>query len=175
MGIVFKIQNQTPKKVLHEKCYTTLLYNPLTRWRSEVQVLYGAGPRPRQIQNQKLALKKFSNVEAYIAAATPAAQDKLRELRRCIRSILPSAEEKIWYGVPFYQQDGEVVGLSVARHHVSLGVGVKVLPADRRRKLEAMGYPTGSCTVQIRFDQKVPVALLRKMLREKVRLNRSKS
>ena len=110
-----------------------------------------------------------------MAAAAPAAQDKLRELRQCIRSILPSAEEKIWYGVPFYHQDGEVVGFSVARHHISLGVGAKVLPADRRRKLAPMGYPTGSCTVQIRFDQKLPVAVLRKMLREKVKLNRSNS
>ena len=120
-------------------------------------------------------MKNFLTVEAYIAAAMPAARDKLRELRQCIRSILPSAEEKIWYGVPFYHQDGEVVGFSVARHHISLGVGAKVLPADRRRKLAAMGYPTGSCTVQIRFDQKLPVAVLRKMLREKVKLNRSNS
>jgi len=110
-----------------------------------------------------------------MAAAAPAARDKLRELRQCIRSILPSAEEKIWYGVPFHHQDGEVVGFSAARHHISLGVGAKVLPADRRRKLAPMGYPTGSCTVQIRFDQKLPVAVLRKMLREKVKLNRSNS
>ena len=120
-------------------------------------------------------MKKFPTVDAYIAAAAPAAREKLRELRQCIRSILPSAEEKIWYGVPFYHQDGEVVGLSVARHHISLGVGAKVLSSDRRRKLATMGYQTGSCTVQIRFDQKLPVAVLRKMLREKVKLNQSKS
>ena len=114
-------------------------------------------------------------MDAYITAAPSAARDKLRELRQCIRSILPSAEEKIWYGVPFYHQDGEVVGFSVARHHISLGVGAKVLPSHCRRKLATMGYQTGSCTVQIRFDQKLPVAVLRKMLREKVRLNRSKS
>jgi len=40
--IAFKNRTNKPKRVLHEKCYTTLLYNPLTRWRSEVQVLYGA-------------------------------------------------------------------------------------------------------------------------------------
>lgn len=119
-------------------------------------------------------MKNFSNVEAYLAAAPPAAREKLDELRRCIRSILPSAEEKIWYGVPFYHEGGEVAGFSVAKHHVSLGVGAKVLPAERRRKLEAMGYRTGSCTVQIRFDQKLPVALIRKMLTEKVRANRAK-
>jgi uncharacterized protein YdhG (YjbR/CyaY superfamily) len=120
-------------------------------------------------------MKKFPTVEAYIAAATPAARDKLRELRRCIRSILPSAEEKIWYGVPFYHQDGEVAGISAARQHISLGVGAKVLPKDRRQKLAAMGYHTGSCTIQIRFDQKLPLAFLRKMLREKAKWNRLKS
>ena len=113
-------------------------------------------------------------MEAYISAAPSAARDKLRELRLCIRSILPSAEEKIWYGVPFYHQDGEVVGFSVARQHISLGVGAKVLPSDRRRKLQAMGYQTGSCTVQIKFNQKIPAALMRKMLTEKAKLNRLK-
>ena len=120
-------------------------------------------------------MKNFPTVDAYIATAAPAAREKLRELRRCIQSTLPSAEEKIWYGVPFYHQDGEVAGFSVARQHISLGVGAKVLPGDRRRKLATMGYQTGSCTIQIRFDQKLPIVFLRKMLREKVRLNQSKS
>ena len=119
-------------------------------------------------------MKKFPNVDAYINAAPAAARDKLRELRQRIRTILPSAEEKIWYGVPFYHQDGEVAGMSVARHHVTLGVGKEVLPPERRRKLEAMGYRTGSCTVQIGFSQELPVILLREMLKEKVKLNRSK-
>jgi uncharacterized protein YdhG (YjbR/CyaY superfamily) len=119
-------------------------------------------------------LKEFSSVDDFISQAPPEAQPKLRELRRQILRILPQAQEKIWYGVPFYHESGEVVGFSVAKHHVSLGVGSGVLPAERRKKLEEMGYQTGSCTVQIRFEQKIPAALLRKMLMEKVGLNRSK-
>ena len=112
-------------------------------------------------------------MDDFISQAPPEAQPKLRELRRQILRILPQAQEKIWYGVPFYHESGEVVGFSVAKHHVSLGVGAGVLPTERRKKLEAMGYRTGSCTVQIRFEQKIPADLLRKMLMEKVRLNRS--
>jgi uncharacterized protein YdhG (YjbR/CyaY superfamily) len=119
-------------------------------------------------------MKKFSSVDDFISQASREAQPKLRELRGHILRILPQAHEQIWYGVPFYHECGEVVGFSVAKHHVSLGVGAGVLPAERRKKLEAMGYRTGSCTVQIRFDQKIPAALLRKMLMEKVRFNRSK-
>ncbi|NBQ65454.1 MAG: DUF1801 domain-containing protein [Verrucomicrobia bacterium] len=144
----------------------------MTRWRSEVQVLYGARKSAKTKQGN--GLKKFSSVDDFISQAPQEAQPKLRELRRRILSILPHAHEKIWYGVPFYHECGEVVGFSVAKHHISLGLGAGVLPAERRKKLEEMGYRTGQCTVQIRFDQKIPAAFLRKMLTEKVRLNRSK-
>ena len=143
----------------------------MTRWRSEVQVLYGAWQS--HVKNYgKPVRRKASNVDEYITHARAEAQAKLRELRDCIRSILPRAEEKIWYGVPFYHEGGEVVGFSLAKHHVSVGVGAEVLPGVRRQKLEKSGYRTGQCTVQVRFDQAIPVAVLRQMLREKVKLNR---
>ena len=119
-------------------------------------------------------MKRFSTVDDFISYAPQAVQPLLQELRQLIRDILPQAQEKIWYGVPFYHECGEVAGFSLAKQHISLGVGAKVLPAERRKKLAEMGYQTGSCTIQIRFDQRPPVTLIRKMLKEKVRLNRSK-
>ena len=119
-------------------------------------------------------MKSYPTVDAFIAAAQSEAQPKLRELRTLIQKTLPQAEEKIWYGVPFYHQHGEVVGLSVSRHHVSVGFGAKVFPEELRKKVESRGYQTGKCTLQIRFDQKIPGVVLRKIIREKVRLNRSR-
>ena len=117
-------------------------------------------------------MKRHLTVDDFISHAPPLAQPRLQELRRLIRDVLPQAEEKIWYGVPFYHQAGEVAGFSLAKQHISLGVGAKVLSAERRKKLAVMGYRTGSCTIQIRFDQNPPVALIREMLREKVKWNR---
>ena len=119
-------------------------------------------------------MRRFATVDEFISHAPQEVQPLLQELRQRIREILPKAQEKIWYGVPFYHECGEVAGFSLAKHHISLGLGAKVLLADRRKKLEEMGYQTGSCTIQIRFDQKIPIGLLRKMLKEKVNLNRSK-
>ncbi|MEY5063368.1 MAG: hypothetical protein RLZZ112_1332 [Verrucomicrobiota bacterium] len=119
-------------------------------------------------------MKRFLTVDDFISQAPPPAQSRLRELRRLIRGILPQSQEKIWYGVPFYHECGEVAGFSWAKQHISLGVGAKVLSGERRRKLAEMGYRTGSCTVQIRFDQKPPATLIRKMLMEKVKANRAK-
>ena len=120
-------------------------------------------------------MNRYLTVDDFISHAPPLAQPRLQELRQWVRDLLPQAEEKIWYGVPFYHQGGEVAGFSLAKQHISLGVGAKVLSAEYRKKLATMGYRTGSCTIQIRFDQKLPVAVLRKLLKEKVRLNRSKS
>jgi len=119
-------------------------------------------------------MRRFSTVDEFISQAPQQAQPKLEELRQLIRGVLPHAQEKIWYGVPFYHECGEVAGFSLAKHHISLGLGTRVLSAERRKKLAELGYRTGSCTVQIRFDQKLPVTLLRKMLKEKVGWNRSK-
>ena len=113
-------------------------------------------------------MKKFNNVEAYISAATPEAQGKLNEVRQCLRSILPQAEEKIWYGVPFYHQGSELVGFAAYAHHVSLGLGASAFSKDQRQKLKKMGYRTGQGTFQIRFDQEVPVVPLRRLLEEKL-------
>jgi uncharacterized protein YdhG (YjbR/CyaY superfamily) len=119
-------------------------------------------------------MKSFRNVDAFIAASPAEAQPKLRELRNLIRSALPKSEEKIWYGVPFYHECGEIVGLSVSRHHVSVGFGAEVFSVARRKALEKLGYPSGKCTLQIRFDQKIPKSILRRMIKEKLNSNRAK-
>ena len=112
-------------------------------------------------------MKKFKDVESYIAAAPAEAQAKLCELRRNLRSLLPQAEEKIWYGVPFYHQQGELIGFAAYARHISVGVGAPFFPAAERAELEAMGYRTGQGTFQIRFDQKIPLAHLKKLLKAK--------
>ena len=119
-------------------------------------------------------MKRYLTVDDFIFHAPLLAQPGLHELRQLIRVTLPQAQEKIWYGVPFYHEGGEVAGFSLAKQHISLGVGAGVLSAERRKRLAKMGYRTGSCTIQIRFDQKPPAALIREMLVEKVKWNRGK-
>ena len=114
-------------------------------------------------------MKKFSNVDGYISAAPPQAQNKLTELRQFLRAILPEAEEKIWYGVPFYHQGGELVGFAVYARHISVGLGASAFPVAQRAELEKMGYRTGKGTFQIRFDQEVPATQLRRLLLSKLK------
>ncbi len=119
-------------------------------------------------------MKKFENVAAYIAKASQEAQPILLKLRELIKETLPKCEEKIWYNVPFYFMDDEVVGFAVLKKHVSVGIGPAVMTETERAKLETAGYHTGKGTFQIKFDQKIPAEHLKRLLKAKVKLNQQK-
>ena len=119
-------------------------------------------------------MKKFKDVDEYIAKAAKGSQPILLKLREFIKETLPKCEEKIWYNVPFYHLDGEVVGFSVLKKHVSVGIGPAVMTETEREKLETAGYPTGKGTFQIKFDQKIPAEHLKRLLKKKVKLNQQK-
>ena len=119
-------------------------------------------------------MKKFKDVDEYIAKAAKGAQPILLKLREFIKETLPKCEEKIWYNVPFYHLDGEVVGFSVLKKHVSVGIGPAVMTETEREKLEIAGYHTGKGTFQIKFDQKIPAEHLKRLLKKKVKINQQK-
>jgi len=114
---------------------------------------------------------KPKDVDAYIANQPEEAQPTLEELRELIKSTIPKAEEKIWYGVPFYDYHGELVGLAAYKKHVSFGIGANVLRGEDRKRLEEKGYKTGKGTVQIKFEQKVPTTMLKQLLKAKAKVN----
>lgn len=119
-------------------------------------------------------MKKFENVDAYIANAAKEAQPTLIKLRHFIKETLRGCDEKIWYNVPFYFINGEVVGFAVLKKHVSVGMGPSVMTETERAKLETAGYHTGKGTFQIKFDQKIPTEQLKRLLKAKVKLNQQK-
>ena len=114
-------------------------------------------------------MAKPKDVDAYIAAAPAEARATLEAVRDVFRSALPGAEERIAWGVPIYRVDRDVGGFAAYSGHVSVGLAGAVLPEDVRAKLEARGYKTGKRTVQVRFDQQVPVTAIRQLLRTAAR------
>jgi uncharacterized protein YdhG (YjbR/CyaY superfamily) len=114
------------------------------------------------------------NVDEYIASAQKEARSKLREIRAVIKSAVPKAEEGISWGVPFYKYHGVLAGFAALKNHVDFGL-VTVLQSKDRKILEERGYMTGKKTIQIRFDQKVPITLIKKILKAKAKMNETKS
>ena len=113
------------------------------------------------------------NVDSYIAHADADARPILEELRTIVRSAVPGADETISWGVPFYRHHGALGGYAAYKKHVSFGSDSD-LQAKDREALERAGYKTGKKTISIAFDQKVPAAAIRRIVKTQARLNEAR-
>jgi uncharacterized protein YdhG (YjbR/CyaY superfamily) len=120
-------------------------------------------------------MKNYSakDVDSYIASASREARPKLRELREIIKTTIPKAEEKISWGVPFYKYNGVLAGFVALKNHVDFGF-VTVLQSKDRNMLGKKGYITGKKIIQIKFEQKVPTTMIKKILKAKAKKNEAR-
>ncbi len=116
---------------------------------------------------------KATDVTSYIGSCDPQAQPKLNELRQLILSTIPGIEEGISWGVPFYRYHGLLAGFAVFKNHVTFGL-VDVFDEKDRKTLEKEGYKTGKKTVQIGFDQKIPIDFIYNLIKTKAKINKDK-
>ncbi len=114
------------------------------------------------------------DVDSFIANSSREARPILKELRRIITSTIPNVEEKISWGVPFYRYHGALGGYAAYKNHVSFGCGGSDLQSKDREMLEKKGYKTGKKTIQIKFDQKVPTAAIKQILKAEAKMNEAK-
>ena len=108
------------------------------------------------------------DVDAYIAEAPKEAQAKLREIRKAIKSVAPKAEEKISYGMPYYSYKGRLAYFAAFKDHVSLFAMPPIVGAD---KAELRKYQTGKSTLRFPLEGKLPLPLIRRLLRAGVKRN----
>ncbi len=112
-------------------------------------------------------------VSQYIAGAPRSEQAKLREVRAAVKAAVPGAQESISWGVPFYRYHGLLAGFSAGKSHILFGL-VAALDAEDDKAFRKSGYETGKKTVRIRYDQKVPAAAIKRMLKARAKANIAK-
>jgi uncharacterized protein YdhG (YjbR/CyaY superfamily) len=111
------------------------------------------------------------NVDEYLAGTPEPAGSTLRHIRAVIRSVVPAeATEVISYGMPMFKYNGMLVGYAAFKNHCSLfptGSGV----IEKFAK-ELKGYATSRGTIQFPSDKPLPDALLKKIVKARVKENR---
>lgn len=104
------------------------------------------------------------SVDAYIAAAPRAAQPPLRRLRALIQSGAPKAEERISYGMPYYHYHGRLIYFAIFKNHIGVYPGGH---ADKHPEMKP--YMTSIGTYRFPLNQPLPVALLRRFVKGRVK------
>ena len=116
-------------------------------------------------------MRKPNSVDAYIAAAPKKEQSKLRELRAIVRKTAPTAEERIGYGMPYYGYKGRLAYFALAKAHIGLYIPSPVIEEHQR---ELKDYETTRATVRFPLDKKLPAALIKKLVKARMKQNDAK-
>ncbi|HEX4605509.1 MAG TPA: DUF1801 domain-containing protein [Candidatus Angelobacter sp.] len=111
---------------------------------------------------------KPKDVDAYIAAAPKETQRKLKELRTVIKKAAPAAEERLSYGMPYYFYNGRLAYFSIWKEHIGLYVPTPVL---EEHAADLNAYETTSATVRLPLAKKIPAALIRKLIKARMKKN----
>jgi uncharacterized protein YdhG (YjbR/CyaY superfamily) len=116
-------------------------------------------------------MPKQKTVDAYIAGAPKAVQGKLKTLRAAIRETAPDAEERISYGMPYYGHKGRLAYFQLSKNHIGLYIPPPVI---QEHKIELEGYGTATATIRFPLDKKLPVALIKKLIKARMKKNEAK-
>ena len=111
------------------------------------------------------------NVDDYIAAAPKKLQPKLIQLRRIIKSAVPKAIEKISYGMPYYGYKGRLVYFRLSKNHIGLYIPTPII---EEHKKELKNYSTSKATVRFPIGKPIPVSLIKKLVKARVKKNEEK-
>jgi uncharacterized protein YdhG (YjbR/CyaY superfamily) len=111
---------------------------------------------------------KPTTVEEYISHVPEAHQSKLRALRAVILETAPEAEERISYGIPYYDYKGRLVYFQLSSKHIGLYVPPPVIA---EHKEDLLGYDTSTSAVRLPIDEDLPVALIQKLIKARMKMN----
>jgi uncharacterized protein YdhG (YjbR/CyaY superfamily) len=116
----------------------------------------------------KVLKKAPKDVDEYIARAPKEARDKLEEVRAAIREAAPTAVESISYGIPFYDYKGRLAWFGLAKAHIGLYVRP---PVVEEHKSELADYETTKSAVRFPLGKKIPVPLIKKLVKARMKKN----
>ncbi len=114
---------------------------------------------------------KSAEVDAYIARFSGKAQRLLKQVRRTIRAAAPQAVECISYRIPAYRHKGVLVYFAGFKAHIGLFPPVRG-DAALTRAVKKYAGPKGN--LKFPYDEPLPLALIARIVRHKVKQDRAR-
>ncbi len=112
-----------------------------------------------------------ATVDEYIGAFPKEVQPLLNQVRQTIKKAAPNAEELISYAMPAYKLNGVLVYFAGYKNHI----GFYATPTGHEAfKKELSKYKEGKGSVQFPIDQQLPLSLITKIVKFRVKENEVK-
>lgn len=108
------------------------------------------------------------DVDAYITKAPEEFRSTLRQLRSIITSTAPKANERISYGMPYYDYHGRLAYFAAHTHHIGLYIPPPVI---EEHKKELLPYETTKSAIRFPIDKPLPAALIKKLIKSRMKKN----
>lgn len=110
--------------------------------------------------------KKPTTVEQYIRSAPPDSQEKLKEMRACLLSLVPTATESLKWGIPAFSYDTMLFAYAGFAHHIGL---YPTPSAINHFSKELTQYNIGKGSIQFPLDEPLPLGLIKKIARFRIK------
>ena len=115
---------------------------------------------------------KFKTVDEYFSAFPAGTKKILQQVRKTIKQAAPQAEEVISYNIPAFKLNGMLVFYAAYEKHIGFyptASGIKVFQD------ESTGYKASKGAIQFPIDKPIPLALITKIVKYRVKENLEKA
>ncbi|MDQ5938502.1 MAG: hypothetical protein QG603_211 [Patescibacteria group bacterium] len=115
--------------------------------------------------------KEIKTISQYIKLFPKETQAKLNELRQVIKKSAPQAQEKISYQMPTFYLHGNLVHFAGYKNHIGFyptPSGIKAFAKELKE------YKSSKGAVQFPLDEKLPLVLIKKIVKYRVKENLAK-
>lgn len=113
-----------------------------------------------------------ANIDEYIASFPKAIQQLLQQVRNTIQKAAPDAKEAIKYAMPTFTLNGNLVHFAAFTNHIGFYPAPTGMDAFKK---ELSVYKTGKGSVQFPLDQPMPLALITKIVKLRVKEDEEKA
>lgn len=116
---------------------------------------------------------KFKNTDDYIKSFPKDVRQRLEQIRTIIKNTAPDAEESISYAMPAYKLNGKpLVYFAAFKNHI----GFYATPSGHSEFAKELSkYKQGKGSVQFTLDKPLPLGLITKIVKFRVKENLQKS
>jgi uncharacterized protein YdhG (YjbR/CyaY superfamily) len=111
----------------------------------------------------------IKDIDTYISMQSESVQPVLDKLRQTIKAMAPDAEEVISYGMPAFKWKGMLVGFAAAKQHIGFYPWNSSTVELFKDALKA--FETSKGTIRFALDKPLPVALIKKIVKSRMKEN----